>query len=309
MVSLPLIDQVTTAFGCLRGRRSLAVAGCVVCASCIGLVGWRVVELHRASLRADQPPLEDLIDRVGQGNDADTALDQPPSPATRAPRSRSWTSPLAHQCEGRDPSLLQHLEELRSRSSTWRRTVAIDPTNFGERLTRDTDDRPLDASPRVVVLHETVYGMASAINTFQTPHPRDEDQVSYHTLIGLDGQVVDLVDPLKRAYGAGYSAFLGEWAVTNGTMQGSVNNFALHISLETPIDGEDLDPHHSGYSSRQYDSLALVLSDWLSSFDLPAAAITTHRHVDLDGERSDPRSFDWSALQRRLAALGDLCVG
>ena len=97
--------------------------------------------------------------------------------------------------------------------------------------------------------------------------------------------------------------------MTNGTMQGSVNNFALHISLETPIDGEDLDPHHSGYSSRQYDSLALVLSDWLSSFDLPAAAITTHRHVDLDGERSDPRSFDWSALQRRLAALGDLCVG
>ena len=30
---------------------------------------------------------------------------------------------------------------------------------------------------------------------------------------------------------------------------------------------------------------------------MPAAAITTHRHVDLDGERSDPRSFDWSALQ------------
>ena len=68
--------------------------------------------------------------------------------------------------------------------------------------------------------------MASAINTFQTPHPRDEDQVSYHTLIGLDGQVVDLVDgPLKRAYGAGFSAFLGEWAVTNGAMQGKREQF------------------------------------------------------------------------------------
>jgi len=30
--------------------------------------------------------------------------------------------------------------------------------------------------------------------------------------------------------------------------------------------------------------------------------------VDLGGERGDPRSFDWSKLQDRLAALGDLCV-
>ena len=309
MVSLPLIQHLTAAIGRLRGRRPIAWAGFVILASCLGLIVWKVVDRHLASLNADQPSLEDLINQVGEENDSKQKLDQPPSPATRAPRSRSWTSPLAHQCEGGDPSLLQHLEGLRKRSSTWRRSVAIDPTNFGERLTRDAVDRPLDASPRVIVLHETVYGMASAINTFQTPHPRDEDQVSYHTLIGLDGQVVDLVDPLKRAYGAGFSAFLGEWAVTNSAMQGSVNNFALHISLETPIDGEDLDLHHSGYTSRQYDSLALVLSDWLRRFDMPAAAISTHRHVDLGGERSDPRSLDWSALQQRLAVLGDLCEG
>ena len=42
----------------------------------------------------------------------------------------------------------------------------------------------------------------------------DEDQASYHTLIGLDGQFVDTVDPFKRAYGAGNSAILGDWAVT-----------------------------------------------------------------------------------------------
>jgi len=29
--------------------------------------------------------------------------------------------------------------------------------------------------------------------------------------------------------------------------------------------------------------------------------------VDLGLERADPRSFDWAALQRRLAALGALC--
>ena len=152
-----------------------------------------------------------------------------------------------------------------------------------------------------------MYSLQSAVNTFLTPHPRDADQVSYHTLIGLDGKIVDLVDPLNRAYGAGYSAFLGEWAVTNPKIRGSVNNFALHLSLETPENGANSRSSHSGYSPAQYDSLALVLSDWISRFGFTPAAITTHRHVDLGGERGDPRSFDWDELQTRLAALDALC--
>lgn len=165
----------------------------------------------------------------------------------------------------------------------------------------------MNPSPRVVVLHETVYSVDSAINTFLTPHPRDEDQVSYHTLIALDGRIVDLVNPLKRAYGAGYSAFLGEWAATNPKFKGSVNNFALHLSLESPSDGQGSGSSHSGYTQEQYDALALVLHDWIQTYRIPPAAITTHQHVDLGGERSDPRSFNWSELQKRLAALGDLC--
>jgi N-acetyl-anhydromuramyl-L-alanine amidase AmpD len=50
-----------------------------------------------------------------------------------------------------------------------------------------------------------------------------------------------------------------------------------------------------------------VLADWMRRFDIPADHITTHRHVDLGLERADPRSFDWKALQVRLAALGVLC--
>jgi len=307
MVSLPLIHRISKAASRMKGRRGLVLAGVFISAPLFVVFAWGVVERHR-SAGGIQPSLRDLLDRVGRGKR--TAQSAPPlTPATRAPRSRNWISPLAHQCEVGDPTLLPRLDDRKRRPSSWRRSVAIDATNFGDRILRDAYDRPLDAAPRVVVLHETVYGMSSAINTFQTPHPRDEDQVSYHTLVGLDGQVVDLVDPLKRAYGAGYSAFLGEWAVTNSAMKGSVNNFALHVSLETPIDGEDMQSRHSGYTAQQYDSLALVLSDWLGRFDLPAAAITTHRHVDLGGERADPRSFDWSALQKRLAALGDLCIG
>jgi N-acetyl-anhydromuramyl-L-alanine amidase AmpD len=185
--------------------------------------------------------------------------------------------------------------------------IAIHPTNYGERLRQDAFGNPLNPTPRLVVLHETVYGLNSAIHTFLTPHPRDDDQVSYHVLVGEKGEIVQTVDPMKRAFGAGNSAFAGTWAITNPKVGGSVNNFALHLSLETPIDGEDQEATHTGYSPAQYDAMALVLADWMRRFSIPARAIATHRHVDLAGERSDPRSFDWATLQERLAALGVIC--
>ena len=90
-------------------------------------------------------------------------------------------------------------------------------------------------------------------------------------------------------------------------MGGSVNNFALHLSLETPLDGEDQESGHSGYKAAQYDALAVVLADWMRRYPIPAQAITTHRHVDLGGERADPRSFNWEELSKRLVALGMIC--
>lgn len=185
--------------------------------------------------------------------------------------------------------------------------IRIDPSNYGPRLARDAYGQPIPNTPQLVVLHETVYGLSSAVNTFTTHHPNDADQVSYHMLIGEKGQIVQTLDPDRRAFGAGYSAFRGRWAVTNAAMAGSVNNFALHLSLETPIDGENDAPSHSGYSQAQYDAMAVVLADWMRRYRIPVDHITTHRHVDLGLERADPRSFDWQALEVRLAALGALC--
>ena len=275
-------------------HRPLAISVAAAGTLALGLTSWSLMEPGKLSSVG--------MERGRQREDTPSASVPVP------PKSRSWRSPLARQCSGVDRALRSRLNKLDARSASWRTFVKIDPTNFGERYDKDAYGRVIDAMPRVVVLHETVYSLSSALNTFMTPHPRDEDQVSYHTLVGQDGRVLDLVDPLSRAYGAGFSAFLGEWAITNRKLKGSINNFALHLSLETPPSGANANRSHVGYTSKQYDALALVLSGWIRSFNLPPAAITTHRHVDLGGERDDPRSFDWSKLQTRLAALGDLCV-
>lgn len=273
-------------------------------ASLAGL-GWLAGSWdHRPDRFSANSTWLDVLQELGRdGSGADPDQRAAPPPPSRA----AWASPLRRSCRAEDPDQARRLRALLAALPRQAIRVRIHPTNYGERFRRDAFGNPVDPSPQVVILHETVYGIDSAINTFTTAHPNDADQVSYHALIGLDGQVVTLLDPAKRAFGAGNSAFNGRWVVTNPEVGGSVNNFALHVSLETPLDGEDADPAHSGYSQAQYDALAVLLADWMRRFRIPPGQITTHRAVDLGGERADPRSFDWTALQRRLQNLGMLC--
>ena len=234
-----------------------------------------------------------------------------PAPGEHAvpapPPQVAWVSPLQHSCAVHDVGQRQRLQRLMAQLRATPVQVHVDSSNYGERYGRDAFGNAINPKPQVVVLHETVYGINSAINTFVTHHDSDSDQVSYHALIAQDGHVVKLVDPSKRAFGAGNSAFNGHWIVTNPKVGGSVNNFALHVSLETPLDGENDNPGHSGYLAAQYDALAALLAEWMVRFQIPPENITTHRAVDLGGERADPRSFDWQALQERLQDLGMLC--
>jgi N-acetylmuramoyl-L-alanine amidase len=174
------------------------------------------------------------------------------------------------------------------------------PSNFGDRLVRDAQGKPLQ-NKLLIVLHETTSAASGAINTALTPHARDEDQISYHAVICQDGTIIYLVDPGKRAYGAGDSAFKGtsgpERVQTNKKLKSSVNNFAYHISLETPADGYNAEAEHSGYSGAQYSSLAWLIAQSGAESD----RITTHLAVDQSGERQDPRSFETAWLQQELA--------
>jgi len=285
--------------------RPLLLACLAAVVTGLGSIGWMARDLSHSSGDDGRRSLLDLLDDIGRPTEEPPA--SPGTTQTPPPAHAAWESPLRQQCSAPQTAQRQRLLTLLNQLRTSPNQVSIDPTNFGERHTRDAFGKPLDPTPRLVVLHETVFSMASAISTFRTPHPRDEDQVSYHAVIGRDGEVVFLLDPRKRAFGAGNSAFRGLWAITNPQVGGSVNNFALHVGLESPRDGEHGGPNHSGYTTAQYDGLAALLALWMQAFPIPADQITTHRAVDLGGERADPRSFDWSALQSRLGQLGVLC--
>jgi N-acetyl-anhydromuramyl-L-alanine amidase AmpD len=281
----------------------MALAGAIL--FCGGMVFWLARGLMSStSSSGHNPSLMEILDDVRRGHPAPPGS---PKPAPQPPAHPPWRSPLANACVAPDPGLSQRLRDQYATLNRRVQRISIHPSNYSERHKQDAFGNRIDPKPRVVVLHETVYGLGSAINTFVTPHLQDVDQVSYHVLIGEDGRIIQALDPSKRAFGAGNSAFDGEWAITNPKARGSINNFALHLSLETPVDGENNALGHSGYSQAQYDALALVLAKWMMSYNISAENITTHRHVDLGGERADPRSFNWNELKERLIALGVLC--
>ena len=180
-------------------------------------------------------------------------------------------------------------------------SAPADPSNFGDRYATDIYGVPVD-NDWLIVLHETVGTADSAIQTFRTPHSNEDDQVSYHTVIRRDGTIVYIVPPEKRAYGAGNSIFESvegpEFVRTDPKFPPSVNNFAYHISLETPPDGHNDAQSHSGYSREQYQSLAWLIA----RTSVPENRITTHRAIDQSGSRIDPRNFNPQQLLTYLHA-------
>jgi len=185
--------------------------------------------------------------------------------------------------------------------------VKVDPSNYGDRYTTDVNGVPCN-NQAIIVLHETTNSTSSAINFFQTPHDDESVQASYHAIITLEGKVIYLVPPEKRAFGAGNSVFKGanrvETVQTNPSLPPSVNNFAYHVSLETPPDawGKNNIEQHSGYTEAQYNSLAWLIAQ----SQVPDERITTHRAVDVGNGKVDPLSFDGDKFLKKLHSFRQL---
>jgi N-acetyl-anhydromuramyl-L-alanine amidase AmpD len=183
-----------------------------------------------------------------------------------------------------------------------------DPTNYGVRQPRDAFGRAVPHRPQLIVLHETVLSAADTVRLFATPHPRDDDQVSYHLLVDRAGRRLRIVPDGARAFGAGMAAF-GDFTVRiRPTSLGSLNNVALHLSLESPADGRGDGDGHSGYTAAQYRTVAGQVLLWQAAYGIPMSRLTTHQAVDRSHSRRDPRSFSWSEFDRAWREAADRCA-
>lgn len=112
-------------------------------------------------------------------------------------------------------------------------------------------------------------------------------QVSSHLLIRRDGELVQFVNLLNRAWHAGRSCFAG---------QEECNDYSIGIELE----GTDIEP----YTPAQYQTLANVSARIIRAWPaILADRITGHSDI-APGRKTDPGpAFDWPRYRRLLAEI------
>lgn len=134
--------------------------------------------------------------------------------------------------------------------------------------------------PNVVVLHHTTNTtLGQALGTLTDPRR----MVSAHYLIGRDGQIVQLVNEIRRAWHAGDSWWGGAT---------DLNSASIGIELDNTGDEPFAEP--------QMEALLGLLADLRARYRIPSANILGHGDV-APGRKVDPsRHFPWA----RLAAQG-----
>ena len=111
-----------------------------------------------------------------------------------------------------------------------------------------------------------------------------EMRVSAHCLIERDGNIIQFVSFLDRAWHAGESSWRGEQAC---------NDYSIGIELEGT---DDL-----SYAGVQYRQLSLLVASLKSQYgDIDSNAICGHSDI-APGRKTDPGpAFDWQHLHRLL---------
>ena len=172
-------------------------------------------------------------------------------------------------------------------------------TGVRQVLSPHRDSRPAGSSPELIVVHGISlppgeFGGPWIDRLFTGNLPADAHPyfagiaalcVSAHALIRRDGEIVQYVPFLQRAWHAGQSEYCGRAAC---------NDFSIGIELE----GQDETP----YEDVQYEQLAALIEALLAAYPtLSAERIVGHCDI-APGRKTDPGpAFDWSRLRTRLA--------
>ena len=126
--------------------------------------------------------------------------------------------------------------------------------------------------PLVVVLHETI----EELETIKDLHSDPTFYGSYHAIVDRRGIIHYMVPSEHKAFAAANSRFVNNVTGKEESIDGSVDDFAYHIALETPPDGRDPNKEsHSGYTYEQYNSTAWLLK----AVGVQLNRVTTHGQV------------------------------
>ena len=112
-------------------------------------------------------------------------------------------------------------------------------------------------------------------------------EVSAHFFIRRNGDIIQFVSVLDRAWHAGRSHWQG---------RDNCNDFSVGIELE------GLEDHP--FDSPQYESLARLISELRT--DWPIATVLGHEHIAPDRKRDPGQAFDWAHLAQLLSPLPGL---
>ncbi len=138
--------------------------------------------------------------------------------------------------------------------------------------------------PLLIVIHETYI---SADDSFAL-HADPQYYGSYHALIERSGEITYLAPSDSKAYAAANSSFTDTFGEVQ-EVNGSVDDFAYHIALETPPDGYNaFKEAHIGYTKEQYNSLG-----WLvAATGVQEDRIVTHGEIRNE-TTNEPRCFNY----------------
>lgn len=174
--------------------------------------------------------------------------------------------------------------------------IKIDQNGFLNQATQiaspNADARPEQTAIDMVVIHNISlppyqYGGDGIVQLFTNQlnpneHPYYAEiytrKVSAHFLIRRDGDIIQFVSCLARAWHAGVSSWQG---------RERCNDFSIGIELE----GSDID----AFEPKQYQTLLLLLNALKKTY--PIQHIVGHSDI-APGRKTDPGPyFDWSQLE------------
>jgi N-acetylmuramoyl-L-alanine amidase len=144
--------------------------------------------------------------------------------------------------------------------------------------------RPDDIT--AIVIHSTANSsLERVVDWFNNPSA----QVSAHYTIGKDGQIVQHVQDMHRAWHAGRSTWRG---------REGCNDYTVGIELVNLNDGND------PYPEAQHQANAALCAYLADKYNISPDDIMGHLDIALPpGRKSDPRGYNLDRLRREVAEM------